>query len=153
MEYAIIIILVIVVAFSIRSDSKGRAVKINKIFEGRESLSSDSFYDKYYSEKGVSRNIVLETLKLLESELEADLSKLIPEDDFSANLRFLFEFDSMADVSLIEGIENTFSIKITDAEAESIKTINDLIFFIHNRQKAPNKALNLDAEKAPRPLA
>jgi len=58
---------------------------------------------------------------------------MIPDDDFSKNLRYLFEFDSMADVEIIESIESKFFIHISDIEAERIKTINDLVLFVNNR--------------------
>jgi acyl carrier protein len=116
-----------------KKDGKDRRFEINKIFDGREVLLPDEFYEKYYSDKGVSKYVVLDILALLETELEIDLSRLIPEDDFSKNLRYLFEFDSMADVAVVESIESKFSIKISDNEAENIKTINDLVLFVSNR--------------------
>jgi len=134
MEYVIFgIIAAILLYLFVRHDSEKREEMISQFFEGRESLSPIDFYEKYYQEKGVSKNIVIKILEILEEELETKLCQLKPEDDLSNNLRFLFEFDSMADVSLVENIEKTFFIKISDIEAENIKTIDSLIFFIHER--------------------
>ncbi|WP_299267369.1 phosphopantetheine-binding protein [uncultured Psychrosphaera sp.] len=116
-----------------KNDDKKRVAEIDKIFKGREVLLPDEFYEKYYNDKSIPKYIVLESLKLLADELDADLSRLVPEDDFSKNLRYLFEFDSMADVAIIEAMESIFSIKISDNEAENIKTINDLVLFVSNR--------------------
>jgi acyl carrier protein len=134
MEYAVVFVIVFfVITLLIKKDDKNREAEINKIFEGRNKLTPDEFYEKYYSDKGIPKYIIIDILKLLEAELETDLSRLMPDDDFSKNLRYLFEFDSMADVEIIESIENKFSLNISDTEAESIKTINDLVFFVNNR--------------------
>ena len=107
MEYAVVIILFIAITFFlIKKDDKDRSVEIDNIFDGRDSLSPEQFYKKYYSNKDVPDYIVVGIIKLLESELDTELSRLIPEDDFSKNLRYLFEFDSMADVAIIESIES-----------------------------------------------
>jgi acyl carrier protein len=134
MEYAVVFVIVFfVITLLIKKDDKNREAEINKIFEGRNKLTPDEFYEKYYSDKGIPKYIIIDILKLLEAELETDLSRIMPDDDFSKNLRYLFEFDSMADVEIIESIENKFSLNISDTEAESIKTINDLVFFVNNR--------------------
>jgi acyl carrier protein len=134
MEYAVVVVIVLIaISLLIKKEDKCREVEIDKIFEGRIKLTPDEFYEEYYNDKGIPKYIILDILKLLEDELEADLSRLIPDDDFSKNLRYLFEFDSMADVEIIESIETKFSITISDTEAENIKTINDLVLFVKNR--------------------
>ena len=134
MEYAVVIItLFLIIMVFVKNDDKKRVAEINKIFKGREVLLPEEFYEKYYNDKSIPKYIVLESLKLLADELDADLSRLVPEDNFSKNLRYLFEFDSMADVAIIEAMESIFSIKISDNEAENIKTINDLVLFVSNR--------------------
>jgi acyl carrier protein len=134
MEYAVVVVIVLIaISLLIKKEDKRREVEIDKVFEGRIKLTPDKFYEEYYNDKGIPKYIILDILKLLEDELEADLSRLIPDDDFSKNLRYLFEFDSMADVEIIESIESKFSITISDTEAENIKTINDLVLFVKNR--------------------
>jgi acyl carrier protein len=134
MEYAVVVVIVLIaISLLIKKEDKRREVEIDKVFEGRIKLTPDEFYEEYYNDKGIPKYIILDILKLLEDELEADLSRLIPDDDFSKNLRYLFEFDSMADVEIIESIESKFSITISDTEAENIKTINDLVLFVKNR--------------------
>ncbi len=134
MEYAVvIIILFIAITLLLKKDDKNRAIEIDKIFEGRKSLLPLEFYETYYSDKSVSENVVIDIINILETELETDLSRLIPSDDLSENLRYLFEFDSMADVAVVESVERKFSIKISDVEAENIKTINDLVLFVNSK--------------------
>ncbi len=97
------------------------------------SLSPHEFYETYYSDKAVSEDVVIDIINILETEIETDHSRLIPSDDLSENLRYLFEFDSMADIAVIESVERKFSIKISDMEAENIKTINDLVLFVNSK--------------------
>ena len=134
MEYAVVVVIVLIATtLLIKKDVKNREVEIDKIFEGRSTLSPVEFHEKYYRDKGIPKYITLDILKLLEENLETDLSRLRPDDDFSKNLRYLLEFDSMADVEIIESIESKFSVTISDTEAENIKTINDLVLFVSNR--------------------
>lgn len=107
--------------------------EIDKIFEGRSTLSPVDFHKKYYRDKGIPKYITLDILKLLEENLETSLTRLRPDDDFSKNLRYLFQFDSMVDVEIIESIESKFSVTISDSEALNIKTINDLVLFVSNK--------------------
>ncbi|KZN68188.1 hypothetical protein N473_07125 [Pseudoalteromonas luteoviolacea CPMOR-1] len=134
MEYAVVIIILLIVAFMwARVDDKKREAQIDKIFEGRDSLEPEEFYEKYYGSTDISKAIVVDILVILETVLEIELSRLLPSDDFSQNLRYLFEFDSMADVDLVESLERKFLIKISDIEAENIKTIEDLVMFVSNK--------------------
>ncbi|WP_372872517.1 acyl carrier protein [Shewanella sp.] len=134
MEYAVlVIILFILITLLLKKGDKNRAIEIDKIFEGRMSLSPHEFYETYYSDKAVSEDVVIDIINILETEIETDHSRLIPSDDLSENLRYLFEFDSMADIAVIESVERKFSIKISDMEAENIKTINDLVLFVNSK--------------------
>jgi acyl carrier protein len=55
------------------------------------------------------------------------MSRLSAEDDFSKNLNFFWQYDSMADVEIVVRLEKEFDIKITDVEAERTKTVEDLV--------------------------
>ena len=110
-----------------RSESKQREKKFEAAFAGRDQLDIDQFYERFYKGKGVSPQIVGGVRKVLEGVLLADMSRLADTDDFSKNLNFFFEFDSMADVELICALEKEFEINITDNEAMNTKTINDIV--------------------------
>ncbi len=139
MNYVLGITLVIIVGIitylSMRGDEVKRKNKIQSTFEGRDSLTPVEFYEKYYKEKGVPLDVVLGVRKILEGQLDADLSQLLSEDDFTKNLQFFFEFDSMADVEIIIALEKDFGIKIEDSEAEKTCTINDIIMLVTNKVK------------------
>ena len=111
--------------------------RVNREFEntfrGRRSLSDDDFYAKFYQDSGISREIVTGVREVLAYELQVDVTRMIPDDDFSCNLRFLLDSDSMVDVELVEGMERRFGIAISDKEAEDTKTIHDIITLVHRK--------------------
>ncbi len=102
-------------------------------FRGRASLSDDDFYATFYQDSGISREIVTGVREVLAYELHVDVSRMIPDDDFSRHLRFLLDSDSMVDVALVEGLEKRFGIAISDKEAEDTKTVHDIITFVHRK--------------------
>jgi acyl carrier protein len=55
------------------------------------------------------------------------MSRLNLDDDFSQNLSFFWDYDSMANVEIICSLEEKFKIKILDKEAEETKTVNDIV--------------------------
>jgi len=131
------IVAIVLIAWSvsrgIHREDEARARKINEVFSGRESLTSDMFYDRYFRSKGIKPEIVDDIRRILQKQLNADMSRLSDEDDFSKNLSFFWDFDSMADVELIIAIEEHFKIKITDKEAEQTHTISDLVQLVSNK--------------------
>lgn len=101
--------------------------KIEEAFAEREPLDEHTFYEKYFRARGLPANIVLKVRRILEDELNADLSRLAAEDDFSRNMSFFWEYDSMADVEIVTRLEEEFGIKITDAEAKQVRTVEAIV--------------------------
>ena len=118
---------VALVAWSVRYEARAKAKRVNQAFAGREALAPDMFFARYFRDRGVAPEVVFAIRRILEAELDADLSRLRADDDFSANLGFFWDYDSMADVAIICAIEAHFHIRITDAEAEKARTISDLV--------------------------
>lgn len=108
-------------------DGRKKKKKIEKAFAGREPLAGHTFYEKHFRARGVPADIVLKVRHILEDELNADLSRLAAGDDFSQNLSFFWEYDSMADVEIVMRLEAEFAIKITDTEAEQTRTVEDIV--------------------------
>ncbi|MCQ9379499.1 acyl carrier protein [Methyloversatilis sp. XJ19-49] len=102
-------------------------------FCGRESLSNDDFYAAFYNDSGIAREIVTGVRQIIADELQFDVSRMTPVDDFSRNLRFLLDSDSMIDVALVEALEKRFEIEISDKETEDIKTVHEIITFVHGK--------------------
>lgn len=127
------IALVAFVVWSVRRESRAKARKVRDTFAGREPLTPEAFYDCYFLGLGIAPEVVVGIRKILEEQLGADMSRLRAEDDFSKNLSFFWDFDSMADVELVLAIEEHFQIKIADPEAEKTHTISELVRLVSNK--------------------
>ena len=114
-----------------------RAEKAQKLrtiadrFGSREPLAPDEFFHRYFPEPKYRREIVVGVRETLERILDSDLAFLRDSDDFSQNLSFFWDFDSMANVELVQALEHRFNIKIEDNEAEQTHTVRQLIDLVH----------------------
>jgi hypothetical protein len=70
-------------------ESRAKRKKIETAFAGREKRNTETFYEKHFQAKGVSKDVVYKIKEILEEELGADLSRLEASDDFTENLKFL----------------------------------------------------------------
>lgn len=122
----------------LKHESRRKKRKLEAAFAGRETLDAEGFYDKYFKAKGVPPNIVLGVREVLEEQLLADMSRLADIDDFSKNLGFFFEFDSMADIEIVMALEEKFGIKIADDEAADTKTVDDLVRLVWRKAEPQN---------------
>jgi acyl carrier protein len=118
---------VIVGILLIRFQSRQKAEKIESVFSGRESLSTEQFYDSYFRDQGVPFHVVAAVRNILAEQFNVDMSRLSAADDFSENLHFLWDFDSMADVEIVQALEKQFGIQISDQEAEKAVTVRDIV--------------------------
>jgi acyl carrier protein len=126
----ILLLLVLLILFGIPLslwEGRKKKRKMEEAFAGREPLDEQTFYEKYFRARGVPADIVLKVRHILEDELNADLSRLAAEDDFSRNVSFFWEYDSLADVEIVMRLEEEFGIKITDAEAGRTRTVEDIV--------------------------
>ena len=112
---------------------KTQDAELETAFKDREPLTTNEFYNKYYKQKEIPFHVVNGVKHILETELDADLSRLKNKDDFAQNLSFFWDFDSLADVAIVVSLEKYFSIKIEDSEAENMHTIDDIIYFVNNK--------------------
>jgi acyl carrier protein len=128
MHWILLLVLGAIAAVTfVRHEGEQKKKRMEAAFAGRPSLTETDFYEQFFRDQGVPEEIVLGVRKILEEQLGADLSKLVASDDFSQNIGFFFEYDSMADVEIVCTLEEEFSIKITDEEATNAKTIRDII--------------------------
>ncbi len=130
-----IFVSLVLIVLLVKLDSFKKNKKIQAIFSSRKSLTDEEFYLVFYKDKGVSLSVIQGVRKVLEEQLGTDMSRLRNTDDFSKNLAFFFDFDSMADVEIICGLEKEFSIKITESEAERTKSIDDIIQLVTIKTK------------------
>jgi acyl carrier protein len=137
------IVIVFLLAYRcVRADAVRQAKKMDAAFADRIPLTTEQFYRQFFKDSDASFATVsgvLETLKELFSEV--DLSRLSADDDFSGNIAFLWDYDSLADVELICALEQRFGIKITDDEAKAVRTVSDLMLLVAAKvltQQSPN---------------
>ncbi len=113
--------------------ARAKRKKIEKAFANRRPLDERAFYERYFESRGVPFFVASRVRKILEDELDADLSRLSVEDDFSRNLNFFWDYDSMVDVEIVTRLEEEFRIKITDAEAGQTRTVEDIVNLVWNK--------------------
>jgi acyl carrier protein len=115
--------------------------QIEDVFGGRQELTDRDFYERYFEAKGVPFYVVKKIREILEDVLDADLSRLSAEDDFSKNLNFFWHEDSLADVEIFEKIEEEFDIKFQPADFENLQTtsVNDIVEIVWRKVKEKNE--------------
>lgn len=109
---------------------------IEQRFGTRERLGGNTFYESYFAGRGIPRDVVIGVREVLECVLQADLSFLRDSDDFSRNLSFFWDFDSLADVEVVKALEDRFGISIDEAEARHTTTIRQLVEIVHAKLPA-----------------
>lgn len=119
-------------------DAEGRR-ELDKVFAGRETLTPEQFYLRYFQSQGFDQDLVMRIKAVFDRNIDFDLSRLSQTDDFSKELRFLWDYDSLASVNIVIDLEKEFGAIISDAEAESMKTIQDVVEIIV--QKVGNRRI------------
>src|SRR5689334_9260841 len=90
--------------------------KLEGVFAGREPLNDLQLWERYFRQSDVAPETVAKIRQIFSTKLEADLSRIRDTDDFSKELAFFWDFDSLADVELVQALEEQFGITITDPE-------------------------------------
>src|SRR5688500_7736007 len=113
------------------NDSNERQQKLEHVFSGREPLDDLELWENYFRRLGVALDTVARVRRILSEILEADLLRIRDTDDFSRELAFFWDLDSLADVEIVQELEKEFHITITDPEAEAMKTLRDIVLGVH----------------------
>ena len=109
------------------SDEWKRKRKIKSAFAGRVPLDDDAFFNKYFASSGVPSDVVRRIRRLLAKDLDADVSRIQPKDDFAGNLQFFFDHDELVSIYIVQDLEKEFGISIADDEAARIHTFDDIV--------------------------
>ncbi len=136
MQWLFLLLAVVAIVAFARSEKWRRNKKLEAAFAGRPSLSPAEFYEQFFRAQGVPKEVVFGVRKVLEEQFGVDLSRLVASDDFSKNIGFFFEFDSMADVEVVCALEKEFSIRISDEEATNSRTIQDIVDLVSRKIQA-----------------
>ena len=110
--------------------------KIRDVFGGRPSLDERTFYERYFASLGVSAEVAIAVRRIIAEILGEDVSRLCDTDSFGTNIKFFFEWDSLADVHLLFSLEDKFQIKISDEEVQQLSTIRDIILLVDRKVKS-----------------
>ncbi len=132
------IALIAFVVWSVRRETRAKERQVQETFAGRESLTAKAFYDRYFLGQDIPPEVVSGIRKILEEQFDADISRLCAEDDFSKNLSFFWDYDSMAAVEIVLAIEERFQIKIKDPEAERTHTVSELVHLVSSKVGRPS---------------
>ncbi len=119
------------VSTCVERERKQKQQKLEDVFVGREPLDDRQFWERYFRQYDVEPEVVATIRQIFSKILRVDLSRIRDTDDFSKELAFFWDFDSLADVELVQALEKQFGIAITDAEAEAMKTLKDIVLTIH----------------------
>jgi acyl carrier protein len=121
-----------------------RNKKIDDVFAKRQELDERDFYERYFESQGVPFFIVKKIREILNDVLDADLSRLSAEDNFSNNLSFFFEDDSAADIEITERIEEEFEITLSESDIAGVESwsINNLVNLVWRKVNEKQKSDN-----------
>jgi acyl carrier protein len=106
------------------------------LFARREPLQNVKLWERCFSGQGVALDTVTRIMRILSDILEVDLFRIRPPDSFSHKLSFFWDFDSLADLKIMHALEEEFKIRISDAEAEGMKTFGDIVLGVHAKISA-----------------
>jgi acyl carrier protein len=136
-------LIVISIPFAIIS-RKMKNKNLEKVFDGRQELNERDFYERYFESQGVPFFIIMKIREILEDVLDADLSRLSAEDDFSKNLNFFWQEDPLADVEMFEKIEEEFQIKFHQSDFDNLETtsVNDIVNIVWRKVREKNEFSN-----------
>lgn len=110
--------------------AKQKSRKFQNVFSGRLPLNEQNYYERYFRDRHIPADIVIKIRKILEEVLEADLARLQPTDDFTKNMNFFVDYDSMAAEELVAKFEEEFQINITFTEAKDAHSIEEIVNLI-----------------------
>lgn len=108
---------------------------LDRVFEGRSLLSDDEFYERYFPDGSVSKEVAVGIRAAFIEHVPLDMRRLAPEDSFGRELQFVWSHDSLADVELILDIEKRFGVSISEREGQETLTMGALIRLVDRKVK------------------
>jgi acyl carrier protein len=113
------------------SESARKQKKLDQLFASREPLDDQQFWQLYFQSHGVAPETVAKIRRNFSEILEVDFCRIRDTDDFTKELAFFWDFDSLADVQLVHSLEDEFGITVSDAEAKEMKTLRGIVLIVH----------------------
>lgn len=108
---------------------------LDRIFAGRSLLSDDEFYQRYFPDGSVSKEVALGIRASFIEHVPLDMRRLAPDDNFGRELQFVWLHDSLADVELILDVEKKFDVSISEQEGRETLTMGALMRLVDCKVK------------------
>ncbi|MDD2709852.1 MAG: acyl carrier protein [Verrucomicrobiae bacterium] len=97
--------------------------RLEEAFQGRNALDDESFFTRYFAKRQIPKDIPVRIRRIFQEHLKADFSRISAEDDLSKELNFPWNYDSLADVEIVQALEKEFGVCFSDTEAAEAKTL------------------------------
>ncbi len=112
-----------------------RKKKLRDLYASRDSLDDDEFYKRFYESRNIPKEIVLKVRRVLAEEFHPlDMTRIVPQDNFTGNLSSLWGrwsgLDGLEGVRAVQRFEEEFRITIDDGEAAAAKTLDDIVMLV-----------------------
>ena len=130
------VLIAVMIAALVAFDVTRRRRKVQAAFANRPVLTDQQFFETYFLSRDVPAQVCSGVRRVLQEQLGADMSRLSAEDDFTKNLKFFFDFDSMVNVEIVLGLEREFGIKLSDEEAQKMHTVKEIVLGVAARLPA-----------------
>ena len=106
------------------------------LLANRESLDDAEIWRRGLKGHGIALDTVMRIMRILSEVLEVNLCRIRARDDFSKELSFFWDIDSLADLKIMHALEVEFGVTISDGEAASMKTLRDIVLGVHRKISA-----------------
>jgi len=129
------VVIAVIVALGVAVWLSARTVqrRVLKRMQARQSRTPEEFGRDLFSSESAS--VAARVREILGRHLSVDLSRLSPEDTF-VDLE-MAELDSMATIEFVLDVEREFGVKISDRDAERMKTLRDVVQYISGAVRQP----------------
>ena len=106
--------------------------QLDLLLAGRDPFDDPTIWERCFRAHGVTLNTVISVRRILSDILEVDLFQIRARDSlYTKELSFLWDLDSLADLKIMHALEVEFNITISDAEAEALKSLRDIVLAVH----------------------
>jgi acyl carrier protein len=106
--------------------------QLDLLLAGRDPYDDPTIWERCFRAHGVTLDTVIRIRRILNDILEVDLSLMRARESlFTKELSFLWDLDSLADLKIMHALEVEFNIAISDAEAEAMKSLRDIVLAVH----------------------
>ena len=103
---------------------------VDEFFKGREPLTDDEFYMRYFAEQGVPHDIPIRVRHVFDIIFDVYFSRIKNTEDIINGMDFLWRADPADFDSLLMEIEDDFGVEIEAQGAEQIRTFQDIVYLV-----------------------